>query len=236
MSDAELPDRAATFVSLQPDAERALLARCSKVDTSAWSDALDFFGLAGVIDGLSWRSGRGRMAARAVPARHVSGALGRFEAREFAVSRLLDAVGPGRVLVVDVGGQLISTFGGLAAFAAVRAQAAGFVIDGGCRDLEEIRATGLWLASRHVTPRTGRGRLQLQPLGQSVSIGGVTVNAGDLVVGDDTGLVVIPAGHLDVVLDRAEHIMATDAGTEARLRGGASFADAAKPPARVDPA
>src|SRR5690349_23176253 len=91
--------------------------------------------------------------------------LGDFEKSDFAVGRLVDATGPGKVLMVDVGGAPISTLGGLASLAASKRGATGVIIDGGCRDVEEIRATKLWLASRWVVPTTGKRRLKLQSLG-----------------------------------------------------------------------
>jgi 3-hexulose-6-phosphate synthase / 6-phospho-3-hexuloisomerase len=132
-----------------------LLPRCGQIATSTWSDALDEFNIEGVVAGITQRSGRGRFAAYAVTAREVAGPLRTFARGEFAVGSLITSVGPGQALVVDAGGAQISTFGGLATRAASLRGAAAVVIDGGCRDIEEIRATDLWLASRFVTPTSG---------------------------------------------------------------------------------
>jgi regulator of RNase E activity RraA len=205
----------------------ALLARCAAIGASSWSDALDELGIDGVLQGITQRSGGGRMCGFAVTARQVPGRLGEFEKSDFAVGRLVAATGPGKVLMVDVGGAPISTLGGLASYAASRQGATGVVIDGGCRDVEEIRATGLWLASRWVVPTTGKRRLQLQPMGGTVAVGGIQVSQGDLVVGDDSGIVVVPRARLEEVLARAERIVAVDAEVEERIRRGESFASAA---------
>ena len=177
-------------------AEKALLARCARMGSSTWSDALDSLGIAGVVQGIPRRSGEGLMVGFAATARHTCGPLGGFDRADFGAGKFVAATGRGRVLMVDMGGVAISTFGGLAALAAKGRQATGVVIDGGCRDVYEIRGTGLWLASRWVTPVTGKTRLKLQALGEPVTIGGVTVHEGDLVVGDDTGIVVVP--HADI--------------------------------------
>jgi regulator of RNase E activity RraA len=129
--------------------------------------------------------------------------------------------------MVDVGGAPISTLGGLASLAASKRGAGGVVIDGGCRDLDEIRATKLWLASRWIVPTTGKRRLKLQSIGETVSIGGIGVSQGDLVVGDDTGIVVVPRAGLLEVLEQAERIVAIDQRVEARIRAGESFGSAA---------
>jgi regulator of RNase E activity RraA len=142
-----------------------LLQRCKAIGTSTWSDALDACGISGVVRGFAQRSGSGRFAGFAVTARESAGALGSFPRAEFGVGKMIAAVGPGQVLMADVSGAEISTFGGLAALATQQRGAAAVVIDGGCRDVEELRATGLWLASRFVTPTTGKTRLKLESIG-----------------------------------------------------------------------
>lgn len=208
-------------------AEKALLARCAGMGCSTWSDALDGLGIAGVVQGIARRSGEGLMAGFATTARHTWGPLGDFDRADFAVGKLVAATGPGRVLMVDVGGVAISTFGGIAAMAARGRHATGVVIDGGCRDVDEIRATGLSLCSRWVTPVTGKTRLKLQSMGEPVTIGGVTVNEGDLVVGDDTGIVVVPRAELPRALEEAERILEIDVAVENGIKAGKTFADAA---------
>ena len=61
-----------------------------------------------------------------------------------------------------MGGAPVSTFGGLAAQKAVARGARGAVLDGACRDLAELIASGLWVASRHVTPRSGKMRVRVE--------------------------------------------------------------------------
>ena len=204
-----------------------LLQRCKAIGTSTWSDALDQCGIAGVVRGLVQRSGHGRFAGFAVTARERAGALGSFPRTEFGVGKMIAAIEPGDVLMADVGGADISTFGGLAALATQKRGAAAVVIDGGCRDVEEIRASGLWLASRSVTPTTGKTRLKLEALGEPVTIGGISVKPGDLVAGDDTGIVVVPRSDLARVLEAAERMLATDAAVERALHAGKSFSEAA---------
>jgi len=208
-------------------AEQALLARCVRMGSSTWSDALDALDIAGVVQGIARRSGEGRMVGFAATARHTWGPLGAFDRADFAAGKFVAAAGPGRVLMVDMGGAAISTFGGLAAASAKRQQAAGVVIDGGCRDVDEIRSAGLWLASRWVTPVTGKTRLKLQALGEPVTIGGVTVREGDLVVGDETGIVVVPHADIARALEEAERIFEIDLAVERGIQEGKTFGEAA---------
>jgi len=207
--------------------ERELLARYAQIGSSTWSDALDSFGIAGVTQGITRRSGEGRVVGFATTARHVFGQLGEFERADFAVGKLVAATGPGRVLVVDMGGQPISTFGGIASTAAKLRGATAVVIDGGCRDVDEIQATGLWLASRWATPTTGKTRLKLASMGEPVTIGGIRVSEGDLVVCDDTGIVVVPRAKLEAVLEKALEMLETDLAVEQAVKAGKSFGEAA---------
>jgi regulator of RNase E activity RraA len=153
--------------------------------------------------------------------------LGEFNRADFAVGKLVAAAGPGRVLMVDAGGAAISTFGGIASLAAKLRGATAVVIDGGCRDVEEIQAAGLWLASRWVTPVTGKTRLNLQALGEPVTVGGVPVSEGDLVIGDDTGIVVVAHAELQRVLAEAERILEVDHAVENGVKNGKTFGEAA---------
>jgi regulator of RNase E activity RraA len=208
-------------------ADKDLLARCAKIGSSTWSDALDTFGISGLVEGIQRRSGDERIVGFATTARQVAGELGQYDRADFAVGKLVAAIGPNRVLMIDVGGAPISTFGGIASTAARARGATAVIIDGACRDVDEIRAVGLWMASRWVSPRTGKTRLQLQELGQQVTIGSVIVNEGDLVVGDDTGIVVVPRAEVEKVLVEAERILEVDFAVEKGIKEGKTFAQAA---------
>jgi regulator of RNase E activity RraA len=207
--------------------EKDLLARCARIGSSTWSDALDAFCINGVVQGIPRRSGEGTAVGFATTARHASGPLGEFDRADFAVGKLVAATGPGLVLMVDAGSAAISTFGGIASLAAKLRQATAVVIDGGCRDVDEIRTAGLWLASRWVTPVTGKTRLKLEELGEPVSVGGVPVKQGDLVVCDDTGVVVVPRTELQRVLAEAERILEIDHAVEKGVKAGRTFGEAA---------
>ena len=203
-----------------------LLQRCAMIATSTWSDALDEMGLNGLLSGLPKRSGGGRVAGFAVTVKQEVGELGSYESSDFAVGKMIAAVGPGRVLMVDMGGAEISTFGGLAALAAATKSTVAVVIDGAARDLDEIRTTGLWLASRHLSPRTGKRRVKVVSINDPINIGGCLVREGDLVVGDCTGIVVVPAAHLQQVLALCDAKLKIDEKMEAGIRNGKSFSEA----------
>jgi 4-hydroxy-4-methyl-2-oxoglutarate aldolase len=96
---------------------------------------------------------------------------------------------------------------------------AGLVVDGMMRDLAGLLPVKLPLFCRGITPnscvRSGPGRI-----GLPIAIGGVTIHPGDVVIGDRDGVVVIPQAALDRLLPRIESIVAAEADTQARIKGG----------------
>src|SRR5262245_60252823 len=98
------------------------LTACLAFNSSCWSDALDRLDISGVCGGLTLRSGQGAMAGIAMTVKERSGDRGTYTVEDFAIADVLDAVQPGGVLVFDLAGAAVSTFGGLAARAAVERQ------------------------------------------------------------------------------------------------------------------
>lgn len=117
------------------------------------------------------------------------------------VHKAIDMAAPGDVIVVDAGGDLTNAIiGEIMVRIAQKNGLAGFVIDGSIRDTAAIRNGAFPVYARGVTHRgpykDGPGEINVP-----VSVGGLVVHPGDIVVGDDDGLVVVPAGS-------AEHILA----------------------------
>lgn len=205
----------------------AVFARARRIGTSTWSDALDQLGIDGVVRRIPPRAGSERIAGRAVTVHQEVGALGAYPVEEFAVGRMLRAAATGDVLVVDMGGAAVSTLGGLASQAATKRGIAGVLIDGGCRDIEEIGPTGLYVASRHVAPTSGKRRVRVTSINARVQLGGVGVAPGDCVIADLTGIVVVPAARLEEALALAEHLEEQDGRFRAALDAGGDFAEIA---------
>jgi 3-hexulose-6-phosphate synthase/6-phospho-3-hexuloisomerase len=210
-----------------PASDDPFITRCRRIATSTWSDALDQLGIRGVVEGITPRTGADRIAGRAITVREEVQPLGAFAIEEFAVGRMLQAATAGDVLVVDMGGAAVSTLGGLAAQAAVARGIAGVLIDGGCRDLDEVRSTALWVASRHVTPVSGKGRVCVTAINEPVHLGGIAVSPGDYVIADLTGIVVVTASRMREALEIAEHLERQDGRFRAAISTGRAFAEIA---------
>jgi regulator of RNase E activity RraA len=201
----------------------ALLKRCSAVGTSTWSDALDQLGIAGVIQGLALQSGSGCVAGSAVTVKETTNPLRENAKESFCVGAFIDVLAAGNILVIDMEGAMISSFGGLAAQATRRQGAMGVVINGGCRDVADIRASGLWVRSRHVTPVSGKGRVRVDGVNVPITLCGVQVNPGDCIIGDETGLVCVGTDKLLDALTAAEGLRDQDKRFSDALSDGHSF-------------
>ncbi len=195
---------------------------------STWSDALDRLRIPGVVHGLTWRSGAPPIAGRAVTVRETVASLGDHPASAFDVGSVLAAAGRGGVLVIDMGGAVVSSFGGLAARAAAGQGVAGTIVDGGCRDLDEIRASGMKVCSRHVTPTSGRERVRIEAIDVTIACGGIPVSPGDFIAADETGVVVIPSARFDEALAIARELDRRDRAFVQALDTGQAFGDVAR--------
>ena len=85
------------------------------------------------------------------------------------------------------------------ATAAFQAGLAGIVIDGGIRDIQQLKEKAYPIFARFVTPAVG-GKDGPGEFGYPISCGGVPVHPGDLIVGDENGVVVIPPADAEKVL------------------------------------
>jgi regulator of RNase E activity RraA len=118
---------------------------------------------------------------------------------------------PGSVLVVESGDLDYALAGGNVCAVAQRRGVAALVADGLIRDLAEVREAGFPVFARGVIPIPG-GKKAVEPLNVEVRCGGVAVNAGDVVVADEEGVVVVPSARRDDVLTAARAKLAKEAG------------------------
>jgi len=121
---------------------------------------------------------------------------------------------PGDVLVVQ-GIANISSMGGVSAAVGKRRGEAGAVVDGAVRDIDHSRAIGypVWCSS--VSPVTGKWRIRTVAINRPVSIAGVAVSPGDLVIADEVGVCFVPFDRAAEVLEAAQRLAKRE---EERLR------------------
>ncbi|MGK3647892.1 4-carboxy-4-hydroxy-2-oxoadipate aldolase/oxaloacetate decarboxylase [Pseudarthrobacter enclensis] len=137
---------------------------------------------------------------------------------------LLEA-GEGDILVVDAKGYTqAGPWGDVLTLAAQERGLAGLVIDGAVRDSQEIIASGFPVFTRGVcirkTSKVQRGKVNVP-----VTIGGVAVEPGDILVGDADGLVRVAAADIDTALTSSEHRELKEEQMRSRIREGATTLD-----------
>jgi 4-hydroxy-4-methyl-2-oxoglutarate aldolase len=132
---------------------------------------------------------------------------------------------PGDVVIAACDG--FSATAGVGDNLAMMAKNKGFaavVTDGMARDREGIVAAGLPVFARGITPnscvRSGPGRV-----GFAVVCGGVSVEPGDVLLGDRDGVVVIPQAQLETVVVRLADIRRMEEATQAKIRAGMTHLD-----------
>jgi regulator of RNase E activity RraA len=128
---------------------------------------------------------------------------------------------PGEVLVIATGGGRLAVLGELFATEARRRGLAGVVIDGFCRDVAGLRRVGLPVFARGTIPASGT-TVSRAPLREPVRCGGLDVSPGDIVFGDDDGVVIAPAARIEAALEGGEAIGRAE---RAILASGASLHD-----------
>jgi 4-hydroxy-4-methyl-2-oxoglutarate aldolase len=175
------------------------------------SDVLDEFGLSLAIPSelIGLRTPPAVVVGQALTVRYLPERRAashpnlRQSASRLAHHSVFETGRPGDVLVVEVAGLAdVSVLGGIAAQKASSLGIAGCVVDGGIRDLEQIRSLSLPVWSRRVTPKTGKWRVEAAAINRPIACGGIQVQPGDLVIADETGVCLIPVEVAEAAIER----------------------------------
>jgi 4-hydroxy-4-methyl-2-oxoglutarate aldolase len=136
----------------------------------------------------------------------------------------LDEAAPGDVLVIATNGGGRAVCGELFATEARRRGVAGIVIDGLCRDVAGLRRLRLPVFARGTVPMSGSTVARTALRGR-IRCGGVDVAPGDIVFGDDDGIVIAPADRIARALDAAEAIAHAERAILDAMAGGEALHD-----------
>lgn len=204
------------------DERRKLIQELSGLGTATVSDACDRLGIAAGCLGIKPILPGGRMAGSAYTVRYVpTGAV------TGSVGDYIDEVKPGDVIVLDNHGRLDCTvWGDILTTAAVGKGISGTVIEGVCRDVPGIVAERYPVFARGSFMMTGKDRVMVDATQVIVSVGGRQVKPGDVLVGDDSGVVVVPREHAEAVAEAARSIHEAESRIVEAVRAGVSIGDA----------
>ena len=193
------------------------------LDTACVSDAMDKLGIPAGCHGIKPVVQGVKFAGRAFTVKYR--ACGEVE--RGTVGDFLDDVPAGHVVVIDNAGRTDCTvWGDIMTTLAHHKAVAGTVIDGVCRDVPKIRDLSYPIFTRDYYMMTGKDRVEVDGINVPVTISQRQVRPGDIVMGDDSGVVVIPASRAQEVLKIAREIEHTEQEILLRIAQGQSLRQA----------
>jgi 3-hexulose-6-phosphate synthase / 6-phospho-3-hexuloisomerase len=139
----------------------------------------------------------------------------------------IDRAGPGDVIVVDAGGGSTAVWGELASWSAHGRGVAAVVIDGAARDVDTILEIGFPLFSRNVSPDAGEPKGHGE-IGVEVVVGGQRVRPGDWIVGDLSGVVVVPRERAAEIANRSLDVLEHENRVREEIQRGSTLASVQK--------
>jgi 3-hexulose-6-phosphate synthase/6-phospho-3-hexuloisomerase len=139
----------------------------------------------------------------------------------------IDLGGPGIVLVINNGSNYIAPWGGLATLSCKMRGIEGVVIDGAVRDVDEIRAMNYPIFASAIVPNAGEPK-GMGEINAEITCGGQSVKPGDYIVGDDSGVVVIPRERAYEIARRAKEVEKNESRMYEEIRRGSTLSQVAK--------
>lgn len=199
-----------------PRPTRDLVAQFKGIPTSILSDSMNRF--QAMDAGIKALKTGTRLVG-------VAFTLQTMESANWETHQALTLAQAGDVLVVAARGSLnAAVWGHVMTAASKQIGLAGVVIDGCIRDAEENRADSLPIFCRGVAP-AGPHKGWQGNINVPVACAGVVVKAGDIIVGDDDGIVVVPQEHAQEVLAEALERIKTEENWYQRIAAGEKTAD-----------
>ena len=133
---------------------------------------------------------------------------------------LLSRAPTGHVVVCQPQDDTRALFGGLSAEALALKNVRGYIVDGGCRDVQAIADQGFPVFARYATPIDIVCAWRAEAFEQPVAIGGQQVLPNDYVLADRDGIILIDAKNVEAVIAAAEKKMATEGDMVRAIRAG----------------
>mgnify|MGYP003349371643 FL=1 len=133
---------------------------------------------------------------------------------------LLSKSPSGHVVVVQPQDDTRALFGGLSAEALQIKKCRGYIVDGGCRDIQAISDLGFPVFARFATPIDIVGAWRAEAFSVPIAIGGLQVLPDDFILADRDGIVLIGKGCIEAVIQAAESKMATEGDMVKAIRAG----------------
>ena len=137
-----------------------------------------------------------------------------------AWTELLGSVPSGCVLVCQPNDDELAHMGELSAEVLQLRGILGYVADGGCRDVDMIQKSGFSVYCRYFTPTDIVGRWLPERMGEAIRIGDVVVSAGDYLLADDDGIVILPCDNVEELVTATERVIRSEDNVRGAIREG----------------
>jgi 4-hydroxy-4-methyl-2-oxoglutarate aldolase len=142
-----------------------------------------------------------------------------------AAFKAIDVCKPGDVVVIDSHGSINTAFWGEnMTMSALNRGVVAAVIDGACRDVEEIRRLRFPVICKGIVPNVG-AVAGYGDVNVSIQCAGVAVSPGDVIVVDGNGVVVVPKGEAAVILKKAQQLLETEHLLQEKIKAGATIGE-----------
>ena len=196
-----------------------MIARLSRLDSCAVSDALDKLGLRGSVTGIERFSTDRRITGRVLTVK-LDRAEGRTNTRHLCTAAI-EAANPGDIIIVEQRTGLdAASWGGNLSIGAQARGVAGVIVEGPARDIDESRKLDFTVFARSHTARTARGRIVEVATNEPITVGDVAVSPGDYVIADASAVVFVVQSEIARVLEAAEAIMQREEALAQAIRSG----------------
>ena len=133
----------------------------------------------------------------------------------------------GDVIVIDACSGESAVWGELASWSCMSKGVRGVVVDGAVRDIDSIIGMKFPCFSRYVAPNAGEPK-GYGGIGEEIMCGGVRVRAGDWVIGDESGVAVVPQENAVEVANRAVDIMEREERLREEIKKGGTLSSILK--------
>lgn len=182
---------------------KALIKKYKKMDTTCISDAMDRLGINGGCQGIVPIVSGVKAVGSAFTVKYRPCSM----VEKGTVGDFLDDVEPDQVVVIDNGGRTYGTvWGDIMTVYSKKRGIVGTVIDGVCRDIPGILKLKYPIFTRGRLMITGKDRVEVDGINVPVSISNVQARPNDIVVCDDTGVIIVPLEKAEEVFNIAKEI------------------------------
>ncbi len=199
--------------------KKELIKAMKKMDTASISDAMDKLGIPCGLLGIQAVVEGNKICGDAFTVHYIPCGMGKGNVGDF-----IDEVEPGQVVVIDNGGRTYCTvWGDIMTYTAKHKGIEGTLIDGVCRDVNGIKELGYGIYTKGKYMVTGKERVTVDAVNVPVAISGVQVRPGDIILGDDSGALVVPQEKAEEVLAMAQHIEEVEQKIITEVRAGSTL-------------